>query len=535
MDGTRTSGQDVRTQNVTAAMAIANIVKTSLGPVGLDKMLVDEIGDVTITNDGATILAKLDIEHPAAKVLVELAQLQDQEVGDGTTSVVIVAAELLKRANELVKGNIHPTVVMAGYRLAMKEAVKYIKSNLMVESEKLDRVNLINAAKTSMSSKILGSDSNFYAEMAVTAATKVQYTKDGKIKCPVSNIHILKCHGQSGLDSKMVDGFALNSARASQAMPTSIKNCKVALLDFNLQKIKLQMGVQIVVTDTKQVEEIRQRELDITKEKIMRILDAGAKVILTTKGIDDLCLKYFVEAGAIAVRRVKKEDMTRIAKATGGKVVVTMADLEGDEVFDSSCLGSCDEVSEERVGDNELIYFRGCKGGHACTIVLRGANEFMIDEMERALHDSLCVIKRMLESNSLVAGGGAVEAALSVHLEAVATSMGSREQLAVAQFAEALLVIPRVLTVNAAHDATELVAQLRAHHYTSQTVEGKSDLRFTGLDLTNGLVRDNLSAGVVEPAISKIKSLRFATEAAISVLRIDDFIKLNVHEQQQGR
>lgn len=383
-----------------------------------------------------------------------------------------------------------------------------------------------------MSSKILGADANFFAEMAVTAATRVQYTKDTKIKCPISNIHILKCHGQSGLDSSMVDGFALNCSRASMGMPTMVKDCKVALLDFNLQKIKLQMGVQIVVTDTKQVEEIRQRELDITKEKIMRILDAGAKVILTTKGIDDLCLKYFVEAGAIAVRRVKKEDMTRIAKATGGKVVVTMADLEGDEVFDETCLGHCEEVSEERVGDSELLYFRGCRGGHACTVVLRGANEFMIDEMERALHDSLCVIKRMLESNALVAGGGAVECALSVHLEGVATSMGSKEQLAVAQFAEALLVIPRVLTVNAAHDATELVAQLRAHHYTSQTVDGKADLRFTGLNLLDGEVRNNLNAGVVEPAMSKIKSLRFATEAAISVLRIDDFIKLNVHEQQ---
>lgn len=533
LDGTRTSGQDVRTQNVTAAMAIANIVKSSLGPIGLDKMLVDEIGDVTITNDGATILAKLDIEHPAAKVLVELAQLQDQEVGDGTTSVVIVAAELLKRANELVKANVHPTVVMAGYRLAMKEAVKYIKSNLLVESERLDRENLINAAKTSMSSKILGADAVFFSELAVSAALKVQYTKDGKNKCPVNNIHILKCHGQSSLDSCLIDGFALNCTRASMGMPTRVTDCKVALLDFNLQKIKMQMGVQIVVSDTKQVEEIRQRELDITREKIMKILDAGAKVVLTTKGIDDLCLKYFVEAGAIAVRRVKKEDMTRIAKATGGRVVVTMADLDGDEVFDASCLGNCSEVSEERVGDGELLYFRGCGGGKACTVVLRGANEFMIDEMERALHDSLCVIKRMLESNSLVAGGGAVESALSVYLDGVATSMGSKEQLAVAQFAEALLVIPRVLTVNAAHDATELVAQMRAHHYTAQTVDGKSQLRYTGLDLTNGEVRDNLKAGVVEPAMSKIKSLRFATEAAISILRIDDFIKLNVHEQQQ--
>lgn len=535
LDGERVSGQDVRNQNVTAAMAIANIVKTSLGPVGLDKMLVDEIGDVTITNDGATILSLLDIEHPAAKVLVELAQLQDQEVGDGTTSVVIIAAELLKRANELVKNNIHPTIVMSGFRLAVKEAVKYIKANLVVNSEQLGKDNLFNAAKTSMSSKIIGSEAEHFANMAVNAALKVKTDKGGKIKCPISNIHILKSHGMSSLDSKLIDGFALNCTRASQQMPTSVYNCKVALLDFNLQKHKLQMGVQIVVNDTKQVEEIRQREMDITKEKIMKILDTGAKVILTTKGIDDLCLKYFVEAGAIAVRRVKPEDMKRIAKATGGQVVVTLADMEGNETFDPANLGECAEVSEERVGDSELMYFRGCKGGQACTILLRGANEFMLDEMDRSLHDSLCVIKRMLESNSVVAGGGAVEAALSVYLEGVATSMSSREQLAIAQYAEALLVIPRVLTVNAAHDATELVAQLRAHHYLSQTQKDKEQLKFSGLDLTDGKIRDNLNAGVVEPALSKIKSLRFATEAAISILRIDDMIKLNVHERQDPR
>lgn len=560
LDGERTSGQDVRTQNVTAAMAIANIVKTSLGPIGLDKMLVDEIGDVTITNDGATILQLLDIEHPAAKVLVELAHLQDQEVGDGTTSVVIIAAELLKRANELIKNNIHPTVVMAGYRLAVKEAVKYIKSNLVVSAETLARDNLVNAAKTSMSSKIIGSESDFFANLAVNAALAVKITnKDNtKAKCPIGNIHILKSHGKSAIDSELVDGFALNCTRASPAMPTEIRaenfaadsatqggstaednasnesstafrkgSVKVALLDFNLQKHKLQMGVQVVVTDTKQVEEIRQREMDITKEKINKILDAGAKVVLTTKGIDDLCLKYFIEAGAIAVRRVKKEDLKRIAKATGGQIVVTMADMEGNEAFDASTLGECSWVAEERVGDGELLYFRGCKNGQACTVVLRGANDFMLDEMDRALHDSLCVIKRMIESNSLVAGGGAVEAALSIYLDGLATTMSSREQLAVAQFAEALIVIPRTLTINAAHDATELVAKLKAFHHASQTVAGKENLKYSGLDLTAGAVRDNLAAGVVEPAISKIKSLRFAVEAAVSILRIDDMIKLN--------
>lgn len=537
MDGERTSGQDVRTENVTAAMAIANIVKTSLGPVGLDKMLVDEIGDVTITNDGATILAQLDIEHPAAKVLVELAQLQDQEVGDGTTSVVIVAAELLRRANELVKKNIHPTVVMAGYRLALKEAVKYIKSNLIVSADSLDKSNLINAAKTSMSSKILGAEADFFSSLAVQAALKVKIENaDKKIKCPISNIHILKSHGQSALDSELVDGYALNCTKAAQGMPTLVKKAKIALLDFGLQKHKLQMGVQVVLQDTKQVEEVRQREMDITKERIQKILQTGANVVLTTKGIDDLCLKYFVEAGALAVRRVSKEDIRRLAKATGGQVVTTMVDMEGDEAFESACLGHCEEVAEERVGDGELLYFRGTGTGAACTVILRGANSFLLDEMDRSLHDSLCVLKRMLESNSLVAGGGAVEAALSVYLEGLATSIASRDQLAVAQFAEALLVIPRTLTINAAHDATELVAKLRAYHYSAQTIESKANWKYTGLDLSAGTVRDNLEAGVVEPAISKIKSLRFATEAAISILRIDDMIKLNpARETQHGK
>jgi T-complex protein 1 subunit alpha len=253
-----------------------------------------------------------------------------------------------------------------------------------------------------------------------------------------------------------------------------------------------------------------------------------------------------VEAGAIAVRRVKPEDLKRIAKASGGQIVSTLADMEGNEVFDNSTLGEAEEVSEERVGDGELLYFRGCKGGKAVTVVLRGANEFLLDEMDRSLHDSLCVIKRIIESNTLVAGGGAVETAVATYLEGVATSMSSKEQMAIAQYAEALLVIPRVLSVNAAKDATELVSQLRAHHYASQNphttpnmtkeeLEANQSRRFIGLDLIKGEVRNNLDAGVVEPAISKIKSLRFATEAAVSILRIDDFMKLNNRQQQEGR
>jgi len=451
IDGERTTGQDVRTANVTAVMAIANIVKSSLGPVGLDKMLVDSIGDVTITNDGATILKMLEVDHPAAKVLVELADLQDQEVGDGTTSVVIIASELLRRGNELVKKKIHPTTVMSGFRLAMRESVKYIKANMIKSVEELGEQVLVNSAKTSMASKILGPESDFFAALAVKAVTAVKTTNaEGKARYPITAVHILKCHGKSALESELVDGFALNNVRASQQMPKVVKKAKIALLDFNLQRHKMQLGVQVVVKDAKEVEGIRQREMDITKERIAKILEAGANVILCTKGIDDLCLKYFVEAGAMAVRRVKKEDMNRIARSTGGEVVVTLADMDGNEAFEAKCLGECEMVTEERVGDGELIYLRGCANTRATTVVLRGANDYMLDEMDRALHDALCVVKRVLESNSVVAGGGAVEAGLSIFLEDFATTLQSREQHAVQEFAEALLVIPKTLSVNAA-------------------------------------------------------------------------------------
>ncbi|KAL4290782.1 hypothetical protein GQ457_14G001550 [Hibiscus cannabinus] len=531
--GERQSGQDVRTQNVMACQAVANIVKSSLGPVGLDKMLVDDIGDVTITNDGATILKMLEVEHPAAKVLVELAELQDREVGDGTTSVVIVAAEFLKRANDLVRNKIHPTSIISGFRLAMREACKYVEEKLSVKVEKLGKDSLINCAKTSMSSKLIAGDSDFFANLVVEAVLAVKMTNArGEIRYPIKGINILKAHGKSARDSYLLNGYALNTGRAAQGMPLRVSPAKIACLDFNLQKTKMQLGVQVLVTDPRELEKIRQREADMTKERIEKLLKAGANVVLTTKGIDDMALKYFVEAGAIAVRRVRKEDMRHVAKATGATMVSTFADMEGEETFDSSLLGYADEVVEERIADDDVVMIKGTKSTSAVSLILRGANDYMLDEMDRALHDAISIVKRTLESNTVVAGGGAVEAALSVYLEYLATTLGSREQLAIAEFAEALLIIPKVLAVNAAKDATELVAKLRAYHHTAQTKADKKHFSSMGLDLLNGTVRNNLEAGVIEPAMSKVKIIQFATEAAITILRIDDMIKLIKDESQ---
>jgi len=527
ISGTRTTGADIRQQNVQACLAVSNIVKSSLGPVGLDKLLVDELGDVTITNDGATILKKLEVEHPAAKVLVELSALQDAEVGDGTTSVVILAAELLKRANELVKQHVHPTSIISGYQRAKKEACRFIAKEMTKKVSDLGPECLVNAALTSMSSKLIGKDGNYFAQMCVDAMQAVATKNNqGVTKYPVKAVNILKIVGGASSDSKLIAGFACEEGRASTQMPKSITGVRIALLDFCLRKKPLKFGIQMVISDPNELEAMRKTEIEVVERKCQLIIDSGANVVLTTGGIDDIAVQYFVERGIIGIRRIPKRRLRVVAKLTGGTLITNLSNMDGTDILTAAQLGTAEKIEELRVGDRNVTFIMGCSSTSAQTILLRGPNYYMLDEIERSIHDSLCVVKRVLESNRVVPGGGAVEAALSVYLEHVAESMASREQLAIAEFAQALLIIPKTLALNGAHDATDLVAQLRGFHNAAQSDETrKQKYMYTGLNLENGRARDNMAAGVLEPAMSKIKSIKFATEAAVTILRIDDSIK----------
>eukprot|EP01121_Diplochlamys_sp_Union-15-3_P003797 TRINITY_DN1373_c0_g1_i1.p1 TRINITY_DN1373_c0_g1~~TRINITY_DN1373_c0_g1_i1.p1 ORF type:complete len:422 (-),score=79.87 TRINITY_DN1373_c0_g1_i1:105-1370(-) len=409
----------------------------------------------------------------------------------------------------------------------MREACNYINEKLAIKVDTLEKNALHNLAKTSMSSKIIVTESDFFADICVKAAQRVKSSNtEGPVKYDISCVNVLKSPGKSAKDTMFIEGFALNCTVASQAMPKKIKNAKIALLDFNLDIGKMPLGVEIKITNPKAIEEIQKKEAELLRTRLKLIIDAGANVIFTVRGIDDLAVKLMEQHGVMGVRRCKKSDLKKIAKATGGKLVLNLINEEGGQSFDVSSLGTAELVEQIRVADEELITIKGTKNISTASIILRGANSYMLDEMERAVHDVLCAIKRTLESGYIVPGGGAVEAALAMHLESFAKTMGSREQLAIVEFAHALLSIPKTLAVNSAFDATDIVAKLCTLHTSAQKVPEKAQFSRFGLDLENGKAIDNIEAGILEPSFSKVKCIKFATEAAITILRIDDLIQL---------
>ncbi|OHT13956.1 T-complex protein 1 subunit alpha [Tritrichomonas foetus] len=491
-------------------------------------MLVDDLGEVTITNDGATILKNLDIQHPAGKVLIQLSELQDREVGDGTTTVVLLAAELLRLGQELIDQKVHANTIISGYRKAGKQAVAYLKKHCAVANKGLERDVLVNVAKTTMSSKILNAYSQFFAEMVVDACLAVKGTSD---KCPASRVNIVKSLGKSFPESSLISGgLAINATRAADAMPRSITNCKIAVLDFGLARTRLSMGIQFRLKDASKLNRIQNEEVEQCRRIVEAIINAGANVIITSKTIDEASLKPMIRNGIIGIRHVSDGEINAIARATGATVIKQVVDEEGNQSFDPSWLGSARLVEQVPIGDNEMTIIRDGAAENSASIVLRGPNTFALDEANRTLRDALSAVKRVIESHHVVSGGGAVEAALSVYLQRAATEVEGKEQVAMLKFADALLVIPKILANNAALDSIEIVAKLRAAHYQAQQ-EGKPC--FAAIDLVNNKIRNGYEDGVLEPAMSKVKSIQFATEAAITILRIDDLIKLKPDRKPQ--
>lgn len=509
-------GQSVRDVHEKAIHEIAACISTSFGPLGLDKMCIDHVGEVTVTNDGATILKSINADDPASKMMVDLAKQQDEEVGDGTTSVVLLASSLIEKGNHIIRKGVHPSVLISGYKMAFKESVNFIKTHLQVETSKLSPATLKNIVETSISSKVIKSESEHFSRVIVDAVKAVE---DDKLVYNVKTINVLKKQGGSMRDSFFVNGFALNCTLASNHMVKKIKNPKIVCLNFSLQKARMHLGVSVVVDNPEVLEEIRVKEMDITREKISRILATGANVVLTSGAIDDMCIKQFLDANAMAIRRVKEVDLKIIASAVGTTLLNSLSDLDGEDIIGN--LGSADSVCVEHIGDAELVFINGMKRRMA-SIVLRGANEQLLDEMERSVHDALFALKRTMESRAIVAGGGSVETALSLHLDYFSNTICSKDQVGIQKFSEALLTIPRTLAVNAGLDANEIVAKL-----LSLINRNKESFGYKlGIDVMKGTIQDNVKAGIVEPAISKLKALRSATEAAIAILRIDEIIKL---------
>ncbi|KAK6089554.1 hypothetical protein P3W45_001436 [Vairimorpha bombi] len=502
-------------KNTKSILTVYNNIKSSFGPMGLDKMLVNAGGDVNITNDGATILQNMVIEDPAAKILVDLANTQDKEVGDGTTGVVLLACNLIERGYKMIQNGMHPSVVVNGYRLAYREGIQHVKKLLTKDIKNVDDKLLKKIIATTISSKLLKEECDLFCEIITKAIRSISYTEiNNKRFYDIKDCNILKHPGGAMKDSFFREGYGMNCYIASPDMKKRMDNVKILCLDMTLQKYKLPLTAAITVNDPSEMEDIRIKEIEIAKKMIKQIIKTGANLVLTTKGIDDLCTKLLSEAGIIAIKRCKKEDLEIIAKYSGTQVY---AEIFNDEKY---VLGSGSSFKMEQIGNDECAFVYGLKKNLG-TIILRGPNSQILEEMHRSLNDAMNIVKRTLESKCIVAGGGAVEIALSNILETFSMSINSREHIPIFFYSEAILTLPKILCMNAGLDPNELVSKIIVLQKTKSP-----EYLFYGLDVVNNEIGDNFEKGIVEPMMNKMKALRTATEAAISILRINEVIEM---------
>ena len=513
-------GRDAQRMNIMAARAIAESVRTTLGPRGMDKMLVDNLGDVIITNDGVTILEEMDVEHPAAKMMVEVSKAQEDEVGDGTTTAVIVAGELLKKAEELLDQDIHPTVITAGYRLAAEKAQKILVGMATPVSKDDDKI-LKQIAITSMSSKGSEMRGERLAELCVRAVKQVAEKSDGKLEADIDNIKVEKKSGGSSADSQLIQGIVLDKEVVHSDMPKRKEKAKIALLSLALEVKETETDAKINITDPEQLRSFLDEERHMLQEMVDQIKKSGANVVLCQKGIDDIAQHYLAKAGILAARRVKESDMEKLARATGGKVVTNIKDLTSDD------LGAAALVEERKIAGEEMIFVEGCKDPKAVSLLVRGGTEHVVDEVERAVHDGISVISAAIEDGKIVAGGGAPEIEVAKGLREYADTVGGREALAVNAFADAMDIVPRTLAENAGLDPIDILVQLRSAHE-------KKDGKNIGIDVISGKTLNTLDRGIVEPLRVKTQAIKSASEVTEMILRIDDVIAAGKLEKGPG-
>lgn len=517
----RTTGREAQRNNIAAAKIIAELVKTTLGPKGMDKMLVSSFGDVTITNDGATILKEIDVQHPAAKMLVEVAKAQDNEVGDGTTTAAVLTGELLAKAEELLDQNIHPTIIIEGFKKASEKAREILEKIAIPVSIKDDEV-LLNVAMTAMGSKGIAAAKEHFAKLAVEAVKQVAEEKDGKLRADIDLIKILKKHGKSLEETELVRGMVIDKEVAHPQMPKIVHSAKIALINAKLEIEKTEFDAKINIESPEQMKMFLDEEERMLKEMVDKIAEAGANVVFCEKGIDDVALHFLAKRGILAVKNVSSSDMEKLARATGGKIVASVKDLTPD------VLGEAKLVEEVKIGDDKLVYVRECKNPKAVTIVVRGGTEHVVDEAERSLHDALCVVRNAIEDGKIVPGGGAPEAEVAKQLREYAVKVGGREQLAIEAFADAVESIPLTLAENGGLDPVDIMVALRAAHE-------KTDGFRMGVDVFTGKIRDMLELKVVEPLRVKLQVIKSATEAANMILKIDDVIAAKGVEKEKEK